>query len=166
MKRRLTGFTLIELIVVVLIVAILATMGLSQYSKAVETAKADDAFAFTQSIAAANRMFALDHGGRYLSGGLSDAGCATGGAAVDCKTETNACALMWCGYLARQDLTPKPYTFCSGGSTTCGAGCDANTVGCALRKTGAASPYNTWGYTVTNQGVTSVTDPTNMPAVH
>lgn len=165
MKRRPTGFTLIELLVVCLIIGILATMGLSQYAKSVETAKADDAFAFTQSIGAANRMYALDHGGRYLEGTLSLTDCATG-AVDDCRTNTNACSLMWCGYLARQDLTPKPYNFCAGNAATeCGAGCDGSMVACSFRRGTAASPYNTWGYTVTRQGVSAATDPTNMPAV-
>ncbi|MBI4348707.1 MAG: type II secretion system protein [Elusimicrobia bacterium] len=165
MKRRPTGFTLIELLVVCLIIGILATMGLSQYAKSVETAKADDAFAFTQSIAAANRMYALDHGGRYLTGTLTVADCPTG-AADDCRTNTSACSLMWCGYLARQDLMPKPYTFCAGDAATeCGAACDATMVACSLRKSPASTPYSTWGYTVTRQGVSTASDPSNMPAV-
>ena len=165
MKNRSPGFTLIELLVVVLIIGILATMGVGQYAKSVETAKADDAFAFTQSIAAANRMFALDHNGTYLKGSLSDATCPTG-ASGNCSNETNACGLMWCGYMARQDLAPKPYTFCAGAaSTDCGTTCDAAKVACSKRKTGAPEPYINWGYTVTNQGVSAALDSGNQPSV-
>ncbi len=164
MKNRSSGFTLIELLVVCLIIGILATLGVGQYSKSVETAKADDAFAFTQSIAAANRMFALDHGGVAVFGSLSDATCPTGSSA-NCGNETNACGLMWCGYLARQDLSRKPYTFCAGNEvTTCGTTCVAGMVACSKHKAGASEPYNSWGYTVSNQGVTTPFD-VNQPAV-
>ena len=164
-RRASSGFTLVELIVVVLIIGILAALGVAQYGKSLEVAKADDAFAFAMSIAAANKMFALDHNGTYLTGNLS--GCSPGGASDnDCAAGSGKmCNLMYCGYLARQDLSSKSYTFCAGGSADCGGSCDDNMASCAMRKSGPGAPYQSWGYTMSKTGVVTAlsSDPENKP---
>lgn len=65
MKRfnnLLKGFSLLELIVVIVIIGILATLGLSQYYTARENALDKEAIASLQLIKAAERTFRLENG--------------------------------------------------------------------------------------------------------
>ena len=68
-----SGFTLIELMVVILIIGILAAIGYPQYLKTVETSKANDSVALVTMAGNANRMYAVDHNGGYLSGTITNA---------------------------------------------------------------------------------------------
>lgn len=57
-----SGFTLIEMLIVVLIVAILAAIALPQYNTSVERAKMAEAVTLTKQIAEANRRYYLATG--------------------------------------------------------------------------------------------------------
>lgn len=163
-RPQAAGFSLIELLVVVLIVAVLAAMGIAQYAKTVEVTKSEDALSVTQAVANAQRMYALDHAMVYLDGEVS--ACTAGGSSNTCSnTATNACDLMYCGYMARQDLTTKPYQYyASNGTTTCGSN-GTNLAACSKRRATAPATYSGWGFTISNVGVVATLD-TNQPAVH
>jgi len=159
--RDRRGYTLIELVVTVLIIGVLASFAIPQYLKTVETGKADDAVAITNMIGATNKMFALDHGGSYVSGAF---GAACTGAGT-CNPATfpappaavsGACVLVWCKYLADQDWANKPYNFyaCDGNVAGACAGLGGgNQVSGSKRTAAANSPYNGWGYTMNTAGV-------------
>lgn len=152
MKRK-DGFTLIEMLVVVLIIGILAAVAVPSYMKSVETTKADDAVALVNMIGTTNRMFALDHSGNYIVGTFpttANTGC--GSSACLPTTYTSACNLVWCKYLADQNFGSKPYTFfaCNPGGGACGtSGGSAATAG-ARRNSGS---YSGWGYAQNGSGV-------------
>jgi len=146
------GFTLMEMLVVVLIIGILAAVAVPQYMKSVETTKADDAVALVNMIGTTNKMFALDHSNTYVTGTFpttANTGCGT----VACPTSgfTNACALVWCKYLADQNFGSKPYFLyaCDPTTGSCATGGAGKTAG-AQRKSGA---YSLWGYAVDGAGV-------------
>ncbi len=56
------GFTLIEMLVVVLIIGLLVALALPQYEKAVEKSRATEAFTMLKSIAQANEVYYMSNG--------------------------------------------------------------------------------------------------------
>ncbi len=60
--RNLGGFTLIELLVVVLIIGILSAVALPQYTKAVNKARAAEAWSLGKSFFDAQEMFYMESG--------------------------------------------------------------------------------------------------------
>lgn len=147
MKNR-KGFTLIELMVVVVIMGILATMGIPYYYKTVETSKATDALSLGHLLANANRMYKVDHPvmTQWLSGQITNtcnnvSTCAGAG--------TTGCALVACGYVAQQDWDQSAYNFfiCNGAS---GGYCNNGVSASVKRKTGT---YVNWGYRFLDTGV-------------
>lgn len=153
--HRRGGYTLIELIVVILIVGILAAYGMPQYLRSIEVGKADDAVSMVNMVGTINKMFALDHANQYATGQFP-AGGSCGARACPAAPPYTACDLVFCKYLADQDFGVKAYNIFA---------CDENVVGaCAgfgaggftagvRRKAGAAAPYSTWGFTITAPGV-------------
>ncbi len=163
--RDRRGYTLIELVVVILIIGILASIAVPQYLRTMESSKADDAVATVNMIGTTNKMFALDHGGYYVSGKFT-ASCGQPSPTTYCDQVgvglaypppfTNPCVLVWCRYLADQDWASKPYDFyaCDGATTgTCAGQGSTYQVSGASRKSTAYAPYNTWAYTMTTSGV-------------
>lgn len=70
MKRN--GFTLVELIVVVVVIGVLATLAIPQYTKAVERSKGAKAkYALSQLILAESQWYDY-HGNLYLPGSSDD----------------------------------------------------------------------------------------------
>lgn len=130
MKRIRKGFTLIELVVVTLIMAILASMSMPYYYKTVEISKATDAVAIGHLLISAYRIFQVDNQGVFLNGSITE-GCNTGA----CDTaSTDACRLVRCNYVAKQDRNNPSYTY------------TLNAVGVSVDRVDTSSPYDAWGY--------------------
>jgi prepilin-type N-terminal cleavage/methylation domain-containing protein len=72
MKTLEKGFTLIELIVVVIIVGILATIAIPSFRNAQERAMDKDAIASVKLIQAAERIYRMENGFYYISPGSVD----------------------------------------------------------------------------------------------
>ena len=160
MNRR--GFTLIEIVIVLMIIGILASFGVPQYLRTIESGKADDAVALVNQIGMTNRMFALDHQGVYVAGlfpnGSNGCGCAAGTCSAYTITPpgpfNNACALVCCTYLSDQDWANKPYNFraCDPVSGGGGGTCAAGRVAVGNRRNSAYAPYSSWGYQMDSSG--------------
>ncbi len=149
------GFTLIELLVVVLIIGILVGIGIPQYTKAMETAKADDASSTVKMLGTTNRMFRIDND-NLVSNGVVRNSCNT----QSCSGSRDRCQLIACKYLAQQDWDNKPYTFQVGTSVSCGLG--ASGLACAKRKPGFGK-YSSWGYVVDAYGKVTAYPISNGP---
>jgi prepilin-type N-terminal cleavage/methylation domain-containing protein len=157
MTPRRRGFSLLEIFVVVLVLALLAGLSVPMYTRTLESSKAEDASGIVRMIATTNRMFALDHKGAFANGGLTNA-CGT-----DCAAAGNTgCALVACRYLAADDWDKKPYVFFAidpESANACGlAGITLNRiVACGVRRQGAApgtnhKVYSGWGYAIDETG--------------
>lgn len=149
------GFTMIELLVVVIIIAILAATAVPKYQKTIESAKAQDAATTLALVANANRMYRVDNAATGLDSGQLTSACNSS----TCPSGTS-CDLVACNYMGKIDWTSKPYNFwaCNNGAPggTCCA-TSASSVACTMRKTGATpgtgvAPYNNWGYVYNSDG--------------
>ena len=159
MKNTRAGFTLVELLVVILLIGILTAFGVPQYMKSMENSKAEDAASMANMVATANRMYALNNGNTFLSGQLSNS-CNN----IACSSASGACRLVACKYLAQANWDGMAYSFYAGNGT-----CSIYSgVGCARRKTTGTgsttlSPYTNWGYSVGTDGVVQPQPTTNGP---
>ncbi|MFC1804234.1 prepilin-type N-terminal cleavage/methylation domain-containing protein [Candidatus Omnitrophota bacterium] len=63
------SFTLIELVIVVIIIGVLATLGLTQFGGARENALDKEAIATLRLLQAAQRVFGMESGGQYYDSG-------------------------------------------------------------------------------------------------
>lgn len=148
MRNERAGFTLIELVVVVLIMGILASLGIPYYYKTVETSKATDSVAIGHLLGNANRMYRLDNPSVPVSGRITNS-CNTG----SCRTsDRSACRLLRCNYVAQQDWSNSTYDFyvCNNGSG--GGYCASGAVASTRRGSGASGSYARWGYRFMNDG--------------
>ncbi|MBI4370556.1 MAG: prepilin-type N-terminal cleavage/methylation domain-containing protein [Elusimicrobia bacterium] len=149
------GFTLTEVMVVIVIIGILAVIGVPQYTKTVETSKSDEAQSLLQLVYSANKMYMINNCPSsqdcYRVGTIN---CGTGADTGDDLTDDTSCA----------DSDPQKYTQNYNDPVrsyiyyAANSGSASTYVVCAKRTNGAspgtdASPYKNWRYKITTDGV-------------
>jgi prepilin-type N-terminal cleavage/methylation domain-containing protein len=82
LRRNERGFTLVELMIVVIIVGILAAVAIPMYQGATERAKASEAVAALGTIRGAMRVYYAEHGS-YASSSFTDGAQVTNGSVLD-----------------------------------------------------------------------------------
>lgn len=134
--RARAGFTLVELLVVIVIIGVMAAYGVPRYLKSVENGKAQTAASTMIMIGTSNRMYALDHNNAYLNGTLNNA-CN----AAACNTASaSVCNLIACKYMATDEWDSKDYSF---------TGLSGGFIATAQRRSGL---YSSWGYRMATDG--------------
>jgi prepilin-type N-terminal cleavage/methylation domain-containing protein len=152
MQTMRAGFTLIELMVVVIIIGILSSMGVPYYLKTVESSKAMNAVSVAQQVSVASQMLLMDnpspavYSGGELTSACNSGSCPTSG------TSRDACDLVRCSYIAKQDWTSLAYAIyaCNPNTGAGGGGCAAGLTAYAKRRSGK---YEAWYYTFDDAGV-------------
>ena len=82
LRRNQGGFTLVELMIVVIIVGILAAVAIPMYQGATERAKASEAVAALGTIRGAMRVYFAEHG-TYVNASFTDGAQVTNGNVLD-----------------------------------------------------------------------------------
>ena len=82
LRRNQGGFTLVELMIVVIIVGILAAVAIPRYQGATERAKASEAVAALGTIRGALRVYYAEHG-TYVNANFIDGAQVTAGNVLD-----------------------------------------------------------------------------------
>lgn len=170
-----------EMLVVVLIVGVLASMGVSQYYKAVEEAKADHASSMTSMIGAAVRMYMVDHPSQAIVPGQLTSACnsqccydnslncpgSAGSPGITTASQADPCQIIACGYLPYQDFNCLPYSYFISNGGTPPIGAPKPGYAYAKRQTSSSGctdpnvttnlattdqPYATWAYEYVQQG--------------
>ncbi|MFA6029044.1 MAG: prepilin-type N-terminal cleavage/methylation domain-containing protein [Elusimicrobiota bacterium] len=147
------GFTLIEMMVVVLIIGILSAIGIPQYHKTVETSKAENAAGIVKMMGTTNRMFMLDHNNIAAAGTFSATAVNSCNPSGACDGSSSSCQLVYCRYLAYDDWARTGYDIRVGNVQCCtpDSGLTGAVVACARRCSGSnpcstSTTYTNWGY--------------------
>jgi len=82
LRRNQRGFTLVELMIVVIIVGILAAVAIPMYQGATERAKASEAVAALGTVRGAMRVYYAEHG-TYVNAAFTDGAAVTAGSVLD-----------------------------------------------------------------------------------
>ncbi|WP_428898395.1 prepilin-type N-terminal cleavage/methylation domain-containing protein [Parelusimicrobium proximum] len=122
LSKNENGFTLMEVLVVVIIVALLAQLAVSSYRKTVREARKDEAKARLEQVAQAYQRFRIEHPGYpFLYGELPNT--ATDSLTCNYRTATtvgnpHGNNLYGCGYLepAKRGTDLGTFYVCGGGT--------------------------------------------------
>jgi prepilin-type N-terminal cleavage/methylation domain-containing protein len=165
MRHREKGFTLIEILVVVMIIGVLAVAGVNQYLKSAESQRAELGSDLVSQVAHANLLYYADRMS-YVSGAITNTLCS---GQTACPSGNGACSLISCGYLKLRNFDNQPYMVWAGNgdasSPACGDGGiagmnPASVVACGRRRkdtdTGtygsSITTYQGWGYAMNKNG--------------
>ncbi|MDD4004386.1 MAG: prepilin-type N-terminal cleavage/methylation domain-containing protein [Elusimicrobiaceae bacterium] len=157
MKNR--GFTLVEILVVLLLMGILAAIAIPQYSKTLENAAAQDAQVSSQAIASAVRMTVMDRLTVKNNSMVAPNLEAASGDGV--SSVMTAGHLVAKGYLINMSYSKKYYFYVCNGTAAGSPCCAAGYYACAKRISG---DYAAWTYRITTSGQCVATGSEDMPA--
>lgn len=143
MKKNSFGFTLIEVLVVCIVLAILATFAITSYQRSVQDSRNDKAKETLRKVANAYSMFDYEYPGRCINPGVIVKSSGT------CEIQLNNSkdTLLNCKYMENEDWDDDPYQYeiCGGlcgASGTCSSAptcCSTARYACAHVKTDSAS---------------------------
>ena len=117
LPRNQRGFTLVELMIVVIIVGILAAVAIPMYQGATERAKASEAVAALGTIRGAMRVYYAEHG-TYVNAAFTDDSVVTSSGILDVST-TDMLGRYFSAPCYTFDGVPTATTFdieCDGGA--------------------------------------------------
>jgi prepilin-type N-terminal cleavage/methylation domain-containing protein len=140
MKNDRTGFTLVEIVVVCLIMAILASIALPYYLKTIEMSKASDAVALGNMVSTANRMYRIDNRSNPVSNGYLTNQC-NNGTSCAATALSDVCRLVRCNYVAQQNWDSSAYRYFIVGSG-----------GASVTRRNGSGKYTGWGYSFDTSG--------------
>jgi len=146
------GFTLMELMVVVLIVGILATVAVPSYKKTRESSHAAEAITVLQQLSMAQRQLSRENLALINTGSGAMTNSVNTGTCPSAGKPANEAELIACNYLAKNTWEGGDYKFYLG-ARNCTSKCGSITpVACAERDSSAESPYSEWKYCADSVG--------------
>ena len=129
LRRNQRGFTLVELMIVVIIVGILAAVAIPMYQGATERAKASEAVAALGTVRGAMRVYYAEHG-TYVNANFVNGGAVTAGGILS-VIDTDLAGRYFSTECYTFDGAPTPNTFsieCDGANSTAPYASDANGI--------------------------------------
>ncbi len=129
LRRNQRGFTLVELMIVVIIVGILAAVAIPMYQGATERAKASEAVAALGTIRGAMRVYFAEHG-TYINANFTDGAQVTAGSVLD-VTDTDLLGRYFSTecYTFDGDATANAFSIeCDGASSTAAQASEVSTI--------------------------------------
>ena len=129
LRRNQGGFTLVELMIVVIIVGILAAVAIPMYQGATERAKASEAVAALGTIRGAMRVYYAEHG-TYINPSFTAGAQATNGSVLD-VSDNDLLGRYFSTECYTFDVAPTATTYsieCDGSLSTAAYGSEVATI--------------------------------------